>query len=210
MRIVAVLNGRIDVDICNYVTNDTFIICADGGGNYLYQKGIIPNLLIGDMDSINKDALNHFKNNNCEIVLFNPEKDQTDGQLVIDKAMEYEPFEIVVFGGLGGRIDHTLGNVQLLYRMTRKGIKGVFVSENEILYMTDKMLEIKGNVGDTVSVIPYVKDTVITLEGFKYLVSDFEFKLDTPIGISNELESKTGIVDVKQGTAIVVHNLKIQ
>lgn len=210
MRIVAVLNGRIDVDICNYVTNDTFIICADGGGNYLYQKGIVPNLLIGDMDSIDKDALNHFKNNNCEIVLFNPEKDQTDGQLVIDKAMEYNPCEIVVFGGLGGRIDHTLGNVQLLYRMTQKGIKGVFVSENEILYMTDKMLEIKGNVGDTVSVIPYVKDTVITLSGFKYLVSDFEFKLDTPIGISNELESEVGIVDVKQGTAIVVHNLKIQ
>ena len=210
MRIVAVLNGRIDVDICDYVTNDTFVICADGGGNYLYQKNIVPNLLIGDMDSIDKDALNHFKNNNCEIVLFNPEKDQTDGQLVIDKAMEYNPCEIVVFGGLGGRIDHTLGNIQLLYRMTQKGIKGVFVSENEIVYMTDKMLEIKGNIGDTVSVIPYEKDTVITLNGFKYLVSDFEFRLDTPIGISNELESEKGIVDVKQGTAIVVHNLKIQ
>ena len=158
MRIVAVLNGRIDVDICDYVTNDTFVICADGGGNYLYQKNIVPNLLIGDMDSIDKDALKYFKNNNCEIVLFNPEKDQTDGQLVIDKAMEYNPCEIVVFGGLGGRIDHTLGNIQLLYRMTQKGIKGVFVSENEIVYMTDKMLEIKGNIGDTVSVIPYEKD----------------------------------------------------
>ena len=72
------------------------------------------------------------------------------------------------------------------------------------------MLEIKGNIGDTVSVIPYEKDTVITLSGFKYLVSDFEFRLDTPIGISNELESEKGIVDVKQGIAIVVHNLKIQ
>ncbi|GAE86853.1 thiamine diphosphokinase [Acetivibrio straminisolvens] len=88
-----------------------FIVCADGGALHLQRLGIKPDVLLGDFDSIEDKHLEYYKEQNVEIFKFPSEKDMTDTELAVDTVIDKGYKDIVIIGGTGTRLDHTLSNI---------------------------------------------------------------------------------------------------
>ena len=116
-RIVIFANGELpDLNKARLLrTRDDYIICADGGTRHALALDLQPNLVIGDMDSAEKkDNGKYLENAGIPIELYPHDKNETDLELAIMRAIELEPKEILVIAALGGRLDQTLGNLALL------------------------------------------------------------------------------------------------
>jgi thiamine pyrophosphokinase len=174
-----------------------FIIAADGGYCHLRRWGISPNLTIGDLDSLGcalpEGAL-------CRT--FPAEKDETDMQLALDEGLARGYRRFVLVGAEGGRLDHTLANVQLLLRAARRGAyaelrgsgwRGAAVCPER------PQLRLRGK--GTVSVFACGEARGVTIEGMRYALQDGALYGDTPRGISNELDGE-GVVKLKEGALL--------
>ena len=106
----------------DYLDEVDFIIAADKGCECLYNYNIIPDLLIGDFDSANKEILNKARLKIKEVLEFPPEKDYTDTEIALMEAAKRGTEKILLFGATGTRMDHTLGNIGLLLIAKEKGI----------------------------------------------------------------------------------------
>ena len=119
MKICIVLNGEIkDFNKTKeIIENENYdsIICADGGANHLYKMGINPDYIIGDLDSANLDIINYYKEKKVAFEKFPSKKDETDSEICIFLAEKLKATSIDFIGALGGRIDHTIANINLLY-----------------------------------------------------------------------------------------------
>ena len=115
-----------------------YVICADGGANHLKKLGIIPNTIIGDLDSISIKDLEYYKNLEVEIIKYPTKKDETDTQLAIQYATTLPIKEIVLLGVIGDRIDHSLGNIYLMEDIVLKGLRVSIINENNIVYLINK------------------------------------------------------------------------
>ena len=102
--------------------SENLIIAADSGCESLRAFGIAPDYVMGDMDSFAASRAKEMFPD-AELIEFPPEKDYTDTKICLDFAIEKGCRDIVIMGGLGGRIDHTLANINLLRYDARKGIK---------------------------------------------------------------------------------------
>ena len=103
------------------IPNGAFIIAADAGYNALANAGIAPNLIVGDFDSLGKVP------SVGEIVMHEPEKDDTDMLLAVREALSRDAEHIVIFGGMGGRPDHEYANLQTLAYIANHRAKGYLV-----------------------------------------------------------------------------------
>lgn len=101
----ALANNSGDCLSCDYV------IAADGDARHCLNLGIRPDLIIGDMDSIDPDAESTYSG--IEKISFRREKDSTDTECAIDKSLKRNYSQVTIFGGVGGRVDHTIGNLAL-------------------------------------------------------------------------------------------------
>lgn len=115
MRYMLFLNGTLNnIDYVKSIVNDTDkIIAVDGGLNYVYKLNLIPQFILGDLDSVDKNILNHYKDT-VELIKYPSEKDFTDLELALEIAKEQGATEIIILSGTGGRIDHYLGNINAL------------------------------------------------------------------------------------------------
>ena len=180
------------------------IICADGGGNYLYAWGIKPDILIGDMDSISEEALRHFEGSGVDIKRFPRDKDYTDSHLALLEALKFSSSEVIMIGGLGDRMDHNIANIHLLYLALKKGVKAKLVNERYeaiVLEEGENRVEISG---EKISLLPLTSEVIFSRsKGLRWRLDDLTFSLENPIGISNEPLGKEVIIDVKKGYAIL-------
>lgn len=207
MKIIVLLDGEKPTAgfLKSQISEDDLLYCADGAANFLFAHGISPNVLIGDMDSIDKNVLDYFVNQNIDIIRMPTEKDETDGQLIIEEAVKKEPDEIIVMGGMGNRLDHSLGNLQVLLKCAKTGIFIRHLSETEEIFVACSKTIVLGNKGDTVSVIPFSENTIVSYKGLKYMLNDFNIPLDAPLGISNVMETDFVEIDVIKGAVIIFH-----
>lgn len=188
-----------ELDGCDY------LISADGASNALYRMRKVPDVIIGDMDSIEEDAKRFFVKQGVEFKKFPSKKDFTDTELSIDYAKDIGAVEIVLYAGVGSRIDHSLGNMNLLYYMLKKGIQGRLVNEKNEVYITDSKLVLSGSKGDLVSVIPVNGDAVgVTLTGLEYPLTDYTIEFGKTIGLSNVMVGDSCSVEVKEGCVFVI------
>ena len=98
-------------------------IGVDRGTRYLLEEGIVPDIAIGDFDSITYHEFLMLKETGSEVKKFHTEKDETDMELAIQKAYEYKPSIIKIFGATGGRLDHLIANINLLYQYLQNNDK---------------------------------------------------------------------------------------
>lgn len=182
-----------------------YIICADGGARHLKRLGITPTTIIGDLDSIKSEELNYYKNKNIEIIQYNPDKDKTDTQLAIEYAMKKPLSEIVLLGVFGSRFDHSLANLYLLEFIVSKGFKGSIRNENNVIYLIDKEIQIKGARGDIISLLP-LTDRVegICTSGLHYSLKDATIEREIPYGVSNIFIDSTIKISIKSGLLLVI------
>ena len=116
MRAVVFANGLIrKINLIKKVIKENdLIVSADGGLRYIRALNLIPKLVIGDLDSINNDDIRFLKTKKVEILKFPIEKNQTDLEIALREVVRRNYKNILVIGGLGGRIDQTLANLGLI------------------------------------------------------------------------------------------------
>jgi thiamine pyrophosphokinase len=180
------------------------IVCADGGMEHLLKINKLPDLILGDLDSISKPTLEYILSKNVPIEKYSSIKDVTDTELAMDCLVDKGYDEIVLMGVTGSRQDHTMANIFLLNTLHDKGIKGKIVDDNNIIYLTDNYLEIEDLKDHYVSVIPISNDGIIvSLKGFFYNLDNKFISFGSTLGISNKIIEDIGKVQIHKGRALI-------
>lgn len=187
------------------VCNPALIICADGGANAAYKIGILPDLLIGDMDSVKPEILKEYQISGVEIKKYSTHKDETDTELAVNYCIEKEVSRVILFGALGSRLDHSFGNIYLLNCLLKKKILAEMVNESNRIFLVENSVEIDVEIGDTVSILSYTdRSEGIDLVGFEYSVENGVMEHYLPgYGISNVALEKHPVISVKEGILMV-------
>lgn len=210
MKIIIISGGeppRLEV-IKRELKDSSFLICADSGANCLYNYEISPNYLVGDFDSINPEILKYFLNKDCKIDKYPKEKDFTDTEIALNKAIELGASEIIFLGCTGSRLDHTLGNIGLLLKCLDLKIKAYLKDDNNIIFMTNESIDLEGEKGKTFSLLAYGNNVSgLTLKGVKYPLKNYELKVGDPLTLSNEfVEDKVSISFISGNLLILYSN----
>lgn len=215
MKICIVLNGSVDdyeatKKIIERESYD-YIIGADGGCNHLNNMGILPNYVIGDLDSIDKALINEYESQNIVFKKYPTHKDETDSELCVYLARELKADKIDFIGSLGKRIDHTLANIGFMYSIYQMGIEPrILTSEEEIFILHNEKKIIRGKKGDTISILALRDDAIgVTLEKLEYPLDKSKVKYLSPLGISNVMLDDECVVSIEEGYLLVIRNLKI-
>lgn len=188
------------------LNKNSLIMAADGGGNYLYRYGICPDYLIGDMDSINPNVLEHFVKKGVSIIEYPVEKDYTDGQLSVYKALTLKPKEIVILGALGGvRVDHFLGALGWLECCLENGVNGLLEDEYQLVRLFDRSTTISGEKGMKFSLQAY-GGTVrnLSIRGSKYILDNYLLRIGDSRTIANEFKTHLVEISFESGKLLVI------
>ena len=188
-----------------YLDSCKFVICADGGATHARKFGIVPDILLGDFDSIPTHDLEFFRSLGVEILKFPTEKDMTDTELAVDLAIKRGYDELIFIGGLGTRLDHSLSNIFILKMMLYKGIKGVIVNENNEIALINSHIRLQKEDGIKVTLLPLSeKVDGVTTKGFYYKLDNATLFMGSSWGVSNEFVEDTAEVSITSGYLLVI------
>jgi thiamine pyrophosphokinase len=207
MKCVIIAHGSLEgSEVLKKECSDSdYVICADGGAEYAFMNNISPNLILGDLDSIDEKVLKYYSERGTRIDRYPREKDYTDTEICIKRAEELGAKEICIIAGVGGRIDHSLGNIFLLSLIADRGIKGYIASNEEYVYFCKNEVSIRGRVGDIISIIPLRSDAKgLNTKGLKYKLEDGEISFARTLGISNEMEEEECSIKIGTGEILVI------
>ena len=176
-----------------------FVIGADKGYLTLMKNDIDPDLIIGDFDSSKMpDKLDN-------VIVYPVKKDFTDSALAIDYAINKGYSKILVYGAIGGLLDHTLANIAVLASATKKGIDIGFVdNENIIFAVNNGKITFDSNATGRISVFSFGDRAEAVYEkGFLYELDNATLFADMPLGVSNEFIGKESSISVENGTLLI-------
>ena len=200
MQGVCYIFGAGEVSRVPAITPDDLIVGADGGLASIESLGFHADLAVGDFDSLG------YKSQRAEVVAYPSEKDETDMLLAVNHALARGYQTIVMLGGMGGRLDHTLANIQtLLYIARRRAAGYLWDGLTALTAVTDGQLELPGEEGGLLSVFctgGMAKG--VTLGGVKYPLDRAQLSCDYPLGVSNRFLGGTARIAVRRGALIVL------
>jgi thiamine pyrophosphokinase len=207
-KALIIANGDIDKDPLlkllkkEHGFNDDYtIICADGGFNNCIKMGLYPDLVIGDMDSIEK------KEKDIQYLSFAKGKDESDTHLALDYALKNHKEKIIITGAIGNRLDHSLANIFLLANPHVKDQNICILNHNCEITVIKKNSILKGEPGQTVSLfslLPY--SFIIKTEGLQYPLVNEKLLFSPVRGLSNVFTSKKAIIDMEKGCLAIFKN----
>ncbi len=172
------------------------IYCADGGAYLLEKLDLIPKEIWGDFDSISEDILKKYEEKEVIIKRFPKDKDFTDGELILQHISKKNYDKIIVIGGLGGRKDHELTNLNLMFKFKNL----FFITEEEEIFAIDRYKEFIEEKGKTISFIPFSEKVEgLTLTGFKYPLENYTLHQGDTICMSNIAIDDKAIISFKNG-----------
>jgi len=179
------------------LNNAGFIICCDGAADELVEQGIIPSIIIGDMDSISKENYIRFK----EIIVQNSDQETNDQTKAVNWAIQNGFSEVIILGATGKREDHTIGNISLLCKYAEK-IKICSVSNTGIFTPVLKSTRFESFVGQQISVFSLNPETEISSENLKYPLN--ELKLTSWwMGTLNESFDESFSINFEKGELVI-------
>lgn len=192
-----------------FLKQASYKIAADAGLNAYHRLGILPDVLIGDLDSVSEESYRWAEQNNIPVQTFPEQKDATDTQLALDIAIKMQYGEIFILGGMGKRLDHALGNLFLLYHAFQKGVSARLIDplHHVQLLTAGFVVQIQGRPRDLVSLIP-ISDVVrgVSMKGFHWNLENTTVERGSTLGISNYLEQEQGSISLTQGFAFVIQS----
>ncbi len=207
-RIIIFANGELpDLDKARRLLHtDDYIICADGGTQHALALAVQPDLIIGDMDSLEKGQLETLQKSGVSIELYPRDKNETDLELAIRRAIELNPTQIIIIAALGGRLDQTLANISLLSDLRLStfdvrlddGVDEISICRNQV--------QVHGRSGDLISLIPW-QGAVSEVEtvNLKWALHKETLYPDKTRGISNEMIDSTASISIGSGLLLIVH-----
>lgn len=190
----------------SYIKSGDLIIGADKGSEYLYDYEIMPNIILGDFDSISEEKLKKIEEKQVEIIKFPPEKDYTDTEIAIMEATKRGADTIYLFGGLGTRADHSLGNIGLLLTTKNKGARLLIVDDHNKMYLADKNMSLNGSQGEIIS-FHALSDVVkgFEIRGAKYNLNSYDMHLLDPRAVCNEFIDTPINIKYESGELLIIH-----
>lgn len=187
-------------------TGYSSLICADGGADSALRMGIIPDVIIGDLDSASPEALKYFKNKS-EIKKIGRQND-TDVEKCLKYAISKKAGEAVLTGVTGDRLDHTFCNLGIVLKFYDK-IKLHIAAENSFLSAYTGNVELKTVPGETISLYGFDRKTKITSHGLKYPLKNTALPFGERESTSNVAVADSVKLKIKGGIIFVVRDLNI-
>ena len=183
------------------IANDCdLLIAADGGAKDFSDTGLTPQVIIGDMDSIDSDTWEN--KSGIEHIRYPADKNKSDAELAVEYALEHGYEQVILIAATGGRLDHILGNIALV-----TGYPGrvAILDGISTLVAVDKSEKcvLHGRIGSIVSLMPYSLGPLkVRTKGLKYPLQD-ECMLSATHGLSNELSQTEACICVSDGILLV-------
>ena len=183
------------------------LIAADSGAQVLFDVGLRPHVVVGDMDSVPPETLVALRQAGVEVVLLRPDKDETDLEVALQLAVERGAGAITVFGALGGpRLDHLLASVLLLTAPYLRGHDVRLVDGRHEMFLARQDVVVEGGPGELVTLLPLTAVVLdVWTEGLRYRLRGEPLRQAAARGVSNELEGVAARVRHGAGELLVIH-----
>jgi len=181
------------------------LVAADGGAAVTLALGLVPDLVVGDLDSLDPAVLAAIPG--CPVRTFPARKDKTDTHLALEAALEWQPAEVVVCGAFGDRFDHSLGLVLLVAGAPWRPAVRLRSARQEAFAVRggDGPALVRGRPGDVVSLLPLSQVVRgVTTSGLGYPLCRGELRWGETLGVSNEMLADEATVEVEEGCLLVV------
>lgn len=212
MTVFVFANGEIEGDewLRPLLPQASLIIAADGGTRHLFALGRLPDVLIGDMDSVSPELEAWLAETAVSRIHHSPHKDETDLELALLYALTVSDAPIWVFGALGGRLDQTLANILLLAHPRLAGRQIELRTERERAWLMGVgETAVSGQPGDLISLIPLGGDVRIqATTGLVWPLREETLAFGPARGVSNVMEAETATICVSQGQLLCVHTVE--
>lgn len=210
-RVLIVSGGSIvDAFVLDLLEKNSYetVIACDSGMEFFRRNGLYPDLILGDFDSTDKTTVDYFKEQTeVRLEQFPAQKDWTDTELAVRRGLELEPEHIDLVGATGTRLDHVLGNLQLLALGLEAEVSIFLLDANNRIRLADRPLKLKKSeqYGDFISLIPYGGEVSgLTLKGMKYPLEGAILRQDVSLGISNEIVDDEALISFAKGKLYVM------
>ena len=187
--------------IKEYCKNSDFIIAADNGLSILDKLNITPDLIIGDLDSVPVTVLAKYKN--IPLEKYPKEKDLTDSEISLQKAISLKPKKISLLAMTGSYFDHSLANIINLFRNYEPDIETEVITHNATIFSVTSKREFSGLAGRRFSLFPVGKVSGISMTGAKYHLKNPNFKA-TDYSISNVIKENHFSIEIKNGFLLFI------
>lgn len=190
-----------------YLAQATAVIAADGGIRHSLALGRVPDVLIGDLDSLPEGVARVMDSWDMEVIRYPVAKDETDLELaLLFAAKRYPRHRLYVAGGFGGRLDHTLANILMLAHPALIGFPIRLLNDRETAWLLVGESTIFGQPGDIVSLIPLGGSAhVAGTTGLRWPLHDETLTFGPARGISNEMTADHATVRLEKGMLWCVH-----
>ncbi len=208
MRAIIVAGGEADLtQLKNEIELGLhdLLIAADSGADHIIDAGFMPDIIIGDLDSVSADR----KKLASQIIEYPAEKDFTDAEAAFDKAVSSGASDIIIYGATGRRLDHFMGNLSLLIKSDNLGISCCIADRhNRICLISSSVTLHRADCfGKYISIIPIDDNVNITLTGFKYPLLNYHLTRDNALGVSNELATDTAEITLNSGRILLIESI---
>ncbi len=214
---IIIAGGRIDDDFAfrfvleHRTIGETLLIAADRGLLFLERHGIVPDLIVGDFDSVREGYEEEYlrAHPTVEVHEFNWEKDMTDTEIAAMEAAGRGCTSIDILGATGTRFDHMLGSVQVLSLLYDKGVAGRILDPCNRISMHEKRIEIgkKEQWGKYVSLFAWGGDVEdVTMEGFHFTMRGGGITSSGTLTVSNQIEDDRASVTFPRGRLLMVES----
>jgi thiamine pyrophosphokinase len=183
------------------------LIAADGGMRHLRERGLWPDVVIGDLDSMSAEMKLELQRADCKVLSYPEMKDETDLELALRYAADNHDDQIVILGALGGRLDQLLANIYLLIMPFIRDRKVTIADAyQEAWILPEGRSRVIGKTGDIVSLLPLGGDVQIEhTSGLAWPLADDTLLLGRSRGISNRMTADCAWIEVKNGTLLCIH-----
>jgi len=210
MKAVIIANGDIrDYEFVRQILADfvgyDYVLACDGGLRHCHVLGVVPDHIVGDLDSAPQDILEKYRD--VPLLQFSPEKDQTDLELAITFSCDKGADSITILGGLGGRFDHQLANVHVLVQAVERHVKAELRDEHTRIRLINDCCKIKLHKQDgaLVTLLPFTNAAEgIETEGLQYPLKSERLSIGFARGVSNQIIDEWAAVSLKKGMLLVI------
>lgn len=207
MRVVIFVNGEFHEPqlVKKLLRSEDYIIAVNGGTRHALSIGVVPQAIIGDLDSFTPKEQAHIHPDKTRILRFPARKDETDLELALRHALEQNATTILLVAALGGRLDQSLGNVFLLALPDLHGIDVKILDGRQQAFLVRDHAQITGQPGDIVSILPVGGDAGgVTNSGLEWPLHNATLPLGSTRGISNVMTRTQASISVRKGMLLCV------
>ncbi len=182
------------------------VVACDGGAHGLLKAERPPDIIVGDLDSLTPDDFKWADALDIPVERHPTQKDETDGELALERALQMGATRIMILGGHGGRMAMFLGNLKLLRSCHERGIDAVMIGHGESIRFLSPggELNLAGRTNSTLNILPIEGDAVISVAGTKWEAVETKLGHLTGRGLSNQIMQDGARVRCHEGMIVVI------